>query len=123
MADKNLKQNIEPETTPNVAFIKPWTQSDEFAVYVERLQESRQKIKYCRNKFGSPDTWEKKDAQGILKKLYQDTCEAIAEIDTLRAKTEPVKCKHWHRTGDVCQDCNKTLYDEPDIEEKTDSQT
>ena len=117
MADKDSKRAmIKSNPIPNIAFIKPWTQSDEFAVYVERLQEARQKIKYCRHKFEAPDTWEKKDAQGILKKLYQDTCEAIAEIDALRAKTEPVRCKHSYKINNVCQDCNKTLFYEQDIE-------
>ena len=117
MADRDSKQDMIESKIPNIEIRQHWTQSDEFAVYVKCLQKSRQQIKYAREKFAS-DTDEKRTAQGILKRLYLDTCEGIAEIDALRAKTKPVRCEHSHMINNKCQVCNKTIYYEPDAEEK-----
>lgn len=104
----------------NIEILPQWTQSDELAANVKYLQEARTRIKCALEKWAL-DTEEKKRAHRIIQKLHDNTCEAIADIDALREKTKPVKCEHSVTIGKKCQDCGKTLYREPPLAKKGDS--
>ena len=110
MADKKSVYDTIRAEIPNIDIRPKWTQSDEFATYVECLQKARHQITNAMGKFTPTDDRTDSDARKILQKLHLNTCVAIAEIDTLRERTKVTKCMHASMLNDKCQICGRTIY-------------